>query len=195
MTPRPLLTLLVPLLLAGCGQTAAAPTKSPPAAASADAGSPAPANAPAGSNGLSKASPTPSAPPVPGARSTYLVDQTIPAYGTPNEVPYFADSRVRVLYLEIHRFLAGVESAVLAGAPLPPPAPSDKPVDKGAPSGDEARITSYLDELTKVDKATTNRNYAEQWHIDNSFSDLHRAANLLHLRGTVTSATIKQISL
>ena len=33
MTTRPLLTLLVPILLAGCGQTASGPTTPPPSAA------------------------------------------------------------------------------------------------------------------------------------------------------------------
>lgn len=189
MTPRPLLALLVPLLLAGCGQTASSPTTPPPSAATTTDATSAPANGSA----MPKAQPTPSAPPVPGSRGTYLVDQTIPAYGTPNEVPYFADSRAKVLYLEIHNYLAGVESDVLGGAPLPAPKPADKSGAQPAPAGDDAQITQYLAQLTSLDKALTYRNYAEQWHIDNSFSDLHRAADLLHLRGTVNSVTINQL--
>lgn len=141
-----------------------------------------------------KMAPTKSNPPPVAVSGSYLVDKTIPAYGVLNQVPHYTDSRANTLYLEIHQALADIESQVMAGSIAT--MPTDKKAKKGeapaAPIGD-ARINELLAKLVELDARITYRTYLEQWHIDNSFSDLGRAAELLTLNGQVGADTAAKV--
>jgi hypothetical protein len=141
-----------------------------------------------------KMAPTKSNPPPVGVSGSYLVDKTIPAYGVLNQVPHYTDSRANTLYLEIHQVLAEVESQVMAGRAATVSTDKNKKKDAApAPIGD-ARIGELLAKLVELDARISYRTYLEQWHIDNSFSDLGRATELLALNGQVgvdTAAKVK----
>ena len=174
MSLRPLLPLAALLLVPALALIAAEPAAKP---------APAAAEAP-------KIKPV-SAGPVAVASTAYLIDKAIPAYGAPNQVPHYTDSRAKVIYLEIHQYLADIESRVMAGEV------TTHAVDKkGQPvqlANDDARIKDLLGQLTALDQTVAHRNYLEQWHLDNSFSDLGCAAELLRLRGDVAAATVEKI--
>jgi len=143
-----------------------------------------------------KAVPTKSNPPPVGVSGSYLVDKTIPAYGVLNQVPHYTDSRANALYLEIHQVLADVESQVMAGRPAPlsdDEAKKKKKDDKPAAVVGDARIGDLLGRLVELDARIVYRTYLEQWHIDNSFSDLNRATELLALNGQVGGATVEKV--
>lgn len=140
-----------------------------------------------------KMAPTKSNPPPVGVSGSFLVDKTIPAYGVLNQVPHYTDSRANTLYLEIHQVLAEVESQVMAGGVAPVKTDAKKKDAQPAPIGD-ARISELLAKLVELDARIVYRTYLEQWHIDNSFSNLGRAAELLTLNGQVgvdTAAKVK----
>ena len=141
-----------------------------------------------------------------------LINQTIPTYGVVNQVPHYTDSRANTLYLEIHQVLAEVESHVMSGKsvvakPVDPKknkkaADTDKkaidtdkkPADIAPTSviGD-ARLSGLLSRLVELDARITYRTYLEQWQIDNSFSDLARAAEMQLLSGYVTAETAASV--
>lgn len=174
MSLRPLLPLTVLLLMPTLALMAAEPTAQP---------APAAAEAP-------KIKPV-HAVPVAVASTAYLIDTAIPAYGAQNQVPHYSDSRAKVIYLEIHQYLADVESRVMAGEG------TTHAVDKKGQAipvaNDDARIKDLLGQLTALDQTVAYRNYLEQWHLDNSYADLGCAAELLRLRGEVAVATVEKI--
>jgi hypothetical protein len=137
---------------------------------------------------------------IPGVTPVSLVNQTIPTYGVVNQVPYYSESRAQPLYLEIHRVLAEVEGRIMSGAPVVPPPPVDpkakkeKPDEQKAPQAaplqfGDARLAGLLQQLVELDARLIYRTYAEQWHIDNSFANLSRAAELQAMSGYVTPDT------
>lgn len=142
-----------------------------------------------------KMAPTKSNPPPVGVSGSYLIDKTIPAYGVLNQVPHYTDSRANTLYLEIHQALADVESQVMAGTVATKPVDEKKTKKGEAPPAliGDARINELLAKLVELDARITYRTYLEQWHIDNSFSDLGRAAELLTLNGQVGADTAAKV--
>ena len=125
MSFRPLLPLSALLLVPALALTAAEPAAQPTPAAM-----PAP-----------KIKAVQNAP-VAVASTAYLIDSAIPAYGAQNQVPHYTDSRAKVIYLEIHQYLADVESRVMAGEG------TTHAVDKKGQAipvaNDEARIKDLL---------------------------------------------------
>ncbi|HEX3134523.1 MAG TPA: hypothetical protein VHX44_13180, partial [Planctomycetota bacterium] len=141
-----------------------------------------------------KMAPTKSNPPPVGVSGSYLVDKTIPAYGVLNQVPHYTDSRANALYLEIHEVLADVESQVMAGRPATIGDPKKKKKDdQPAAAVGDARVGELLSRLVELDARIAYRTYLEQWQIDNSFSDLSRAAELLALNGQIGGATVEKV--
>lgn len=138
---------------------------------------------------------TKSNPPPVSTSGSYLIDKTIPAYGVLNQVPHYTDSRANALYLEIHQVLADVESQIMAGtAPAIDDGSKKKKKKDAAPAAvGDARIGELLARLVELDARITYRTYLEQWHIDNSFSDLSRATHMLALSGRVTDATVDKV--
>jgi hypothetical protein len=139
--------------------------------------------------------PTKSNPPPVGVSGSYLVDKTIPAYGVLNQVPHYTDSRANTLYLEIHQVLADVESQVMAGTPAVSAADAKKKKKDEQPAAaiGDARVGELLGRLVELDARIAYRTYLEQWQIDNSFSDLSRATELLALNGQVGGATVEKV--
>ena len=127
-----------------------------------------------------------------------LINQTIPTYGVVNQVPHYTDSRANTLYLEIHHVLAEVESHVMSGKstvvkPVDPK--KNKKAQEIVPTeviGD-ARLGGLLSRLVELDARITYRTYVEQWQIDNSFSDLARAAEMQLLSGYVSAETAASV--
>jgi hypothetical protein len=125
---------------------------------------------------------------------TSLVNQAIPTYGVVNQVPHYTDSRANALYLEIHQVLADVESSVMAGKIISPPPVDPQKIKKNevaqpsAAFGD-VRLKDLLSRLIELDARITYRTHVEQWHIDNSFSALARAAEMQAMSGYVTTET------
>jgi hypothetical protein len=140
---------------------------------------------------------TKSNPPPPGTSGSMLVDKTIPAYGVQNQVPHYTDSRANPLYLEIHQVLADVESQVMSGQAGRPVVEDPKKKSKEEAASPkkigDARINELRSRLEELDARIVYRTYLEQWHIDNSFSDLSRATELLALTGDVSQATVEKV--
>jgi hypothetical protein len=127
----------------------------------------------------------------------YLIDKSIPAYGAVNQVPHFTESRANALYLEIHQVLADVEVEVMTGAVAPvvdetKNKKKDQPVAPVAPVGD-ARLIDLVKRLTELEAKISYRTYLEQWHIDSSYADLARAAEMLSFSGKITADTAQKI--
>lgn len=138
---------------------------------------------------------TKSNPPPVSTSGSYLIDKTIPAYGVLNQVPHYTDSRANALYLEIHQVLADVESQVMGGtaAPTVDDGKKKKKDEAAAPVVGDARISGLHARLLELDARITYRTYLEQWHIDTSFSDLNRAAELLAISGHIGAATAEKV--
>ncbi len=145
-----------------------------------------------------KMAPTKSNPPPVATSGSYLIDKTIPAYGVMSQVPYYTESRANALYYEIHQVLADVESHVMAGnasASAVDAKSKKKEVQKDAPVAaiGDARIGELLNHLVELDAHIAYRTYLEQWQIDNSFSDLSRATELLAMNGQVGGPTVEKV--
>ncbi len=127
-----------------------------------------------------------------GPTEAYLVDSVIPAYGVIHQRPYYAESRVTGLYITIRRQLAMVEAGVMAGTSAPA-APADKASAPATAAPSDTSIQGLLAQLTAADKDIAYRTYLEQGQLDESFSNLARAAELLALRGQGTSETVTKV--
>lgn len=126
---------------------------------------------------------------------TYLVDKVIPAYGTHHYRPYRKDSDAEALYNEIRTFTADVEARIATGELHRLPLKLGRPVDpQGQPIAEapmvplerellpeEEKLLSLLERLAVLDIEIPYPNHYEQWHFDNSWRDLERAAQGLRV--------------
>ena len=133
-------------------------------------------------------------PPPVAVSGLYLIDKSIPAYGAVNQAPHFTESRANSLYLEIHQVLADIESESMtgAGAAVVGEAKNKKKDQPTVPVGD-ARLLDLVKRLTELEAKISYRTYLEQWHIDTSYSDLARAAEMLTFSGRIGSDTAQKI--
>ena len=133
-------------------------------------------------------------PPPVAVSGLYLIDKSIPAYGAVNQAPHFTESRANSLYLEIHQVLADIESESMTGAAaaVVGEAKNKKKDQPTVPVGD-ARLLDLVKRLTELEAKISYRTYLEQWHIDTSYSDLARAAEMLTFSGRIGSDTAQKI--
>ena len=127
--------------------------------------------------------------------STDLVDRVIPAYGTYHYQPYRKDSRLESLYNRIRLFTSVIDARVMSGELVRPPTKWVKPTDEQgrsyvdadlvpaerAPLPEELELLGLMEELAIFKASLPFPNHYEEWHLDNSWRDLNRSADLLRL--------------
>ena len=137
---------------------------------------------------------TKSNPPPVTVSGLYLIDKSIPAYGAVNQVPHFTESRANALYLEIHQVLADVEVEAMTGAVASViDEAKNKKKDQPIVAVGDARLLDLVKRLTELEAKISYRTYLEQWHIDTSYADLARAAEMMTFSGRIGAETPQKI--
>jgi hypothetical protein len=96
--------------------------------------------------------------------------------------------------LEIHQVLADVEVELMTGvaAPVVDETKKKKKDQPAVPVGD-ARLLDLVKRLAELETKISYRTYLEQWHIDSSYADLARAAEMLTFSGKIGAETAQKI--